>query len=47
MIYDVCVIGSGAGAGPIIYELRKKESANKKVGYFQDIACTFIFIVLK
>ena len=32
---------------PIIYELRKKESANKKVGYFEDIACTFIFIVLK
>ncbi|MDD2895937.1 MAG: GMC family oxidoreductase [Aliarcobacter sp.] len=24
MIYDVCVIGSGAGAGPIIYELSKK-----------------------
>lgn len=24
MIYDVCVIGSGAGAGPIIYELTKK-----------------------
>ena len=24
MIYDVCVIGSGAGAGPIIYELCKK-----------------------
>ena len=23
MIYDVCVIGSGAGAGPIIYELSK------------------------
>lgn len=23
-IYDVCVIGSGAGAGPIIYELSKK-----------------------
>lgn len=25
----------------------EKESANKKVGYFEDIACTFIFIVLK
>ena len=24
MMYDVCVIGSGAGAGPIIYELSKK-----------------------
>lgn len=24
MIYDVCVVGSGAGAGPIIYELSKK-----------------------
>ena len=24
MIYDVCVIGSGAGAGPIIYELSRK-----------------------
>jgi choline dehydrogenase-like flavoprotein len=24
MIYDVCVIGSGAGAGPLIYELSKK-----------------------
>lgn len=23
MIYDICVIGSGAGAGPIIYELSK------------------------
>ncbi len=23
MIYDVCVVGSGAGAGPIIYELSK------------------------
>ena len=23
MIYDVCVIGSGAGAGPIIYELSR------------------------
>ena len=25
----------------------EKESANIKVGYFEDIACTFIFIVLK
>ncbi len=24
MMYDVCVVGSGAGAGPIIYELSKK-----------------------
>ena len=24
MMYDVCVIGSGAGAGPIIYELNQK-----------------------
>ena len=24
MIYDVCVVGSGAGAGPIIYELSRK-----------------------
>ncbi len=24
MMYDVCVIGSGAGAGPIIYELSQK-----------------------
>lgn len=24
MIYDVCVVGSGAGAGPIIYELSQK-----------------------
>ena len=24
MIYDVCVVGSGAGAGPVIYELAKK-----------------------
>jgi len=24
MIYDVCIIGSGAGAGPIIYELSKQ-----------------------
>ena len=23
MIYDVCVVGSGAGAGPIIYELSR------------------------
>jgi choline dehydrogenase-like flavoprotein len=22
-IYDICVVGSGAGAGPIIYELSK------------------------
>ena len=28
MIYDVCVVGSGAGAGPIIYEL---SSAGLKV----------------
>ena len=32
---------------PIIYELRKKESANKKVGYFEDIACTSVSIVLR
>ena len=25
MMYDVCVIGSGAGAGPIIYELSQKD----------------------
>ena len=25
----------------------ERESANIKVGYFEDIACTFIFIVLK
>lgn len=24
MIYDVCIVGSGAGAGPLIYELSKK-----------------------
>ena len=23
MMYDICVIGSGAGAGPVIYELSK------------------------
>ncbi|MGP1580432.1 MAG: GMC family oxidoreductase [Wolinella sp.] len=39
MIYDVCIIGSGAGAGPIAYELAnagKKVAILEKGGIYQE-----------
>ena len=45
MIYDICVVGSGAGAGPVVYELSKagyqvlvleKGSWYKREDFFKD-----------